>query len=114
MRRVGTVAIAAFTLSVQVPAARAAPPPSPQVTAARILILSTMLAGAVAVSPQGAQLLGEWGFSALIEANGRRFLFDTGAHPDAVLKNAEALGVDLSTVTDVVLSHFHWDHTGGL
>jgi len=51
--------------------------------------------------------IGEWGFAALVEANGRRLLFDTGARPDTVLQNAKALGVDLSAITDVVLSHWH-------
>jgi len=73
----------------------------------RITILSTMLA-------DGSDQLGEWGFGALVEADGHRILFDTGAHTDVVLKNARSLGVDLSTVPDVVLSHNHWDHVGGL
>jgi len=58
--------------------------------------------------------MGEWGFAALIEADGHAVLFDTGARPDTVLKNAEELGIDLSTIDTVVLSHNHWDHTGGL
>ena len=60
------------------------------------------------------QGVGEWGFSALVEADGRRILFDTGNRPETVLQNARELGIDLSTVTDVVLSHHHADHTGGL
>ena len=58
--------------------------------------------------------VGEWGFAALIEADGHSVLFDTGARPGTVLKNAEELGIDLSAVDTVVLSHNHWDHTGGL
>jgi 7,8-dihydropterin-6-yl-methyl-4-(beta-D-ribofuranosyl)aminobenzene 5'-phosphate synthase len=58
--------------------------------------------------------VGEWGYSALIEANGYTILFDTGERPDTVLRNAEELGVDLSTVDTVILSHNHFDHTGGL
>lgn len=89
-----------------------APGPSspPPVAAARVTILSTMLAEARTEKT----LIGEWGFSAVVEANGRRLLFDTGAAPETVLRNAEALRIDLSSITDVVLSHFHWDHTGGL
>jgi 7,8-dihydropterin-6-yl-methyl-4-(beta-D-ribofuranosyl)aminobenzene 5'-phosphate synthase len=71
----------------------------------KITILSTMLAD------DGT---GEWGFSALVEADGHRILFDTGYRPETVLDNARELGIDLSTVTDVVLSHHHGDHTGGL
>ena len=58
--------------------------------------------------------MGEWGFSALIEVDGRRVLFDTGARPDTVLQNARELKIDLSGVTEVILSHHHGDHVGGL
>ena len=57
---------------------------------------------------------GEWGFSALVEVDGQRILFDTGAKRETVLNNAKAAGVDLQTVTQVVLSHHHDDHVGGL
>jgi 7,8-dihydropterin-6-yl-methyl-4-(beta-D-ribofuranosyl)aminobenzene 5'-phosphate synthase len=57
---------------------------------------------------------GEWGYAALVEVDEHRILFDTGANPDIVLKNAEALKIDLSNVEVVVISHFHGDHTGGL
>ena len=77
-----------------------------QVHALKITVLSTMLADGDA--------LGEWGYSALVEVDGHKILFDTGAHPDLVLKNAKTLGIDLSQVEDVVLSHNHDDHTGGL
>jgi 7,8-dihydropterin-6-yl-methyl-4-(beta-D-ribofuranosyl)aminobenzene 5'-phosphate synthase len=75
----------------------------------KVTILSTMLVGGAAEGE-----VGEWGFSALVEADGRRLLFDTGARPDTVLHNASVLGVDLADVTDVILSHNHGDHTGGL
>ena len=71
----------------------------------RILVLSTMLADAG---------IGEWGFAALVEADGQRILFDTGARPETVLQNARELEVDLTGVRDVILSHNHSDHTGGL
>ncbi|MDR3634587.1 MAG: MBL fold metallo-hydrolase [Isosphaeraceae bacterium] len=70
------------------------------------MILSTMLADTKGI--------GEWGFAALVEADGHRLLFDTGARPETVLKNAAELGIDLANVKDVVLSHHHGDHTGGL
>jgi 7,8-dihydropterin-6-yl-methyl-4-(beta-D-ribofuranosyl)aminobenzene 5'-phosphate synthase len=72
----------------------------------KITTLSTMLTEFRGV--------GEWGFAALIEADGHTVLFDTGARPGTVLKNAGELGIDLSTVHTAVLSHNHWDHTGGL
>jgi 7,8-dihydropterin-6-yl-methyl-4-(beta-D-ribofuranosyl)aminobenzene 5'-phosphate synthase len=57
--------------------------------------------------------IGEWGLSILIEADGLRILFDTGASFTAV-HNAQLLGIDFSSVDKIVLSHGHWDHTGGL
>jgi 7,8-dihydropterin-6-yl-methyl-4-(beta-D-ribofuranosyl)aminobenzene 5'-phosphate synthase len=55
----------------------------------------------------------EHGWSVLIEAGDRQVLFDTGAS-DLVLRNARALGRDLSGVGAVAISHGHCDHTGGL
>lgn len=72
----------------------------------KITVLSTMLTDDSGV--------GEWGYSALVEAAGRKILFDTGAKPETVLRNAMELGIDLSTVEEVILSHNHGDHTGGL
>ncbi|MGD0299864.1 MAG: MBL fold metallo-hydrolase [Bryobacteraceae bacterium] len=80
--------------------------PAYQVKSLRVEVLSTML-----TSDNG---IGEWGFSAVVEADGHRILFDTGARPTTVLENAKELGVDLATITEVVLSHNHSDHTGGL
>ena len=58
--------------------------------------------------------IGEWGFSALVVVDGHRILFDTGARPETVLNNARDLKVDLTNVPDVILTHNHGDHTGGL
>ncbi|MGB1917667.1 MAG: MBL fold metallo-hydrolase [Luminiphilus sp.] len=58
--------------------------------------------------------LGEWSFAALFEGDQDAVLFDTGFKEDTVLHNVLHLGVDLSGVEKVVLSHFHSDHTGGL
>ena len=57
---------------------------------------------------------GEWSFAAWVEVEGRSFLFDTGWSPRNVLSNAEVLGIDLSVAEDLILSHHHEDHTGGL
>jgi 7,8-dihydropterin-6-yl-methyl-4-(beta-D-ribofuranosyl)aminobenzene 5'-phosphate synthase len=57
---------------------------------------------------------GEWGYSALVEVDGHKILFDTGASADMIVRNAAALHIDLSDVEDVILSHNHWDHVGGL
>ena len=58
-------------------------------------------------------LIGEHGFSALIERDKEKVLFDTGQGLGLV-HNADVLGVDLRDITEVVLSHGHYDHTGGL
>ena len=55
-----------------------------------------------------------WGLSIYVEVNGTRILFDTGPDPYVLKRNAEALGVDLSKVDFVVISHGHGDHIGGL
>jgi 7,8-dihydropterin-6-yl-methyl-4-(beta-D-ribofuranosyl)aminobenzene 5'-phosphate synthase len=88
------------------PAASVQTPPS-LVHALKVTLLSTMLVG----STTG---MGEWGFSALVEADGHRILLDTGAHPDTVLQNARDLKIDLSDVREVILTHNHWDHVSGL
>jgi len=57
--------------------------------------------------------LAEWGISILVEVDGMKILVDTGLSLSAV-HNAKLLGVDLSTIDRIVLSHGHVDHTGGL
>jgi 7,8-dihydropterin-6-yl-methyl-4-(beta-D-ribofuranosyl)aminobenzene 5'-phosphate synthase len=58
-------------------------------------------------------VLAEHGLSLLIEADGRRILFDAG-QGKVLCDNAEALGISLSDLDAVVVSHGHYDHTGGL
>src|SRR5262249_9007616 len=94
-----------FCLAVLRPAAGTAADAPSRLHSVRVLVLSTMLAD---------RALGESGFSALVDADGHRLLFDTGARPTTVLENARELKVDLAGITDVVLSHNHSDHTGGL
>ena len=74
----------------------------------KVTVLSTMLVGNTASG------IGEWGFAAVLEVDGRRLLVDTGARAETVLQNAAELKVDLSTITDLVITHNHADHTGGL
>ena len=57
--------------------------------------------------------LAEWGLSILVEVDGVRILMDTGLSFSAV-HNAHLMGIDLSTIDRIVLSHGHADHTGGL
>ena len=58
-------------------------------------------------------ITGEHGFSAVIEQEDRKILFDTGQGM-SLARNARCLGVDLKGVRTVVLSHGHFDHTTGL
>jgi 7,8-dihydropterin-6-yl-methyl-4-(beta-D-ribofuranosyl)aminobenzene 5'-phosphate synthase len=58
-------------------------------------------------------LLGERGLSILIETEGQNILFDTGRSISAS-HNADLLGINLSRIDKIVLSHGHFDHTGGL
>jgi 7,8-dihydropterin-6-yl-methyl-4-(beta-D-ribofuranosyl)aminobenzene 5'-phosphate synthase len=55
-----------------------------------------------------------WGFSALVEFGGKRILFDTGGNAEILEHNVKALGVDLSKLDFVVISHRHGDHISGL
>lgn len=55
----------------------------------------------------------EHGLSLYIESKGKKILFDTGAS-DLFFKNASKLGVDIGEVEDLVISHGHSDHGGGL
>jgi 7,8-dihydropterin-6-yl-methyl-4-(beta-D-ribofuranosyl)aminobenzene 5'-phosphate synthase len=65
-----------------------------------------------------AGLVAEHGFSALVTVRrgGREttLLFDTGLSPQAMVTNADRLGIDFGGVHSVVLSHGHFDHAGGL
>jgi 7,8-dihydropterin-6-yl-methyl-4-(beta-D-ribofuranosyl)aminobenzene 5'-phosphate synthase len=58
-------------------------------------------------------LLAEWGFSAFVEIDGLNILLDSGLSTSAV-HNAGILGIDLRKVDRLILSHGHYDHTGGL
>lgn len=62
-------------------------------------------------SPKG-YLMAEHGLSLLIEGEGYKFLYDTGPSP-SFLMNANTLGADLTGLDALVLSHGHYDHTGG-
>jgi len=57
--------------------------------------------------------IGEPGLSILLHADGKRILFDTG-YSDAVIRNAESMGISLLNLDSIVLSHGHLDHTWGL
>lgn len=52
-----------------------------------------------------------WGFSCLIDG---KILFDTGESASSLLDNMRKLMVSIDELEGVVISHDHWDHTGGL
>ena len=55
----------------------------------------------------------EHGLSIFLETDRGNYLLDTG-QGKAVVNNALVLGLDLTTIKGIILSHHHWDHTGGL
>ena len=60
------------------------------------------------------QVKPDWGFACLVESDGRKVLFDTGANDSILRGNLAALNVDLAGLHALVLSHDHGDHTNGL
>ena len=56
----------------------------------------------------------DWGFAALVEAGGKRILFDTGNNSEILAHNVRTKGVDLTRLDFVIMSHRHGDHMGGL
>ncbi len=58
-------------------------------------------------------LLAEHGLSYYIETKNKKILFDTGQSGN-FLVNAKILGIDISDIDSVIISHGHYDHTGGL
>jgi 7,8-dihydropterin-6-yl-methyl-4-(beta-D-ribofuranosyl)aminobenzene 5'-phosphate synthase len=58
-------------------------------------------------------LLNEWGWSLLVEGE-QRFLFDADTNPLVLAHNSKALRVSLKGLDFAVLSHWHYDHYGGL
>lgn len=63
--------------------------------------------------PESSKLNERFGLCLYIESNGKKILFDTGPD-DAFLTNASILGINLSQIDACVLSHAHFDHSGGL
>jgi len=52
-----------------------------------------------------------WGISFLV---GENTLFDTGEKGKWLIENMKRLKVDITKIENIVISHDHWDHTGGL
>lgn len=90
------------------------------VAASSLLLLSAVLHAKDRISilydafSDSKEVTKDWGFSALIEHDGKRILFDTGNNAAIFEHNVKALGVDLTKLDFVVISHRHTDHTTGL
>ena len=96
----------AIVAVADVPAAKPAQPMRKSMNVLTITVLVENTAGKNGV-------LAEHGLAYLIETGGEKVLFDTGQ--GAVLENnIQKLNIDLSDVSSIVLSHGHYDHTGGL
>jgi 7,8-dihydropterin-6-yl-methyl-4-(beta-D-ribofuranosyl)aminobenzene 5'-phosphate synthase len=60
-------------------------------------------------------LKADWGFSCLVEVEDiPKILFDTGGSGAILLHNMEKLNIDPASISEVAISHSHWDHAGGL
>lgn len=62
---------------------------------------------------ENSKCMAEWGLSIVIETGGKKILLDAGT-TDLYKANADALGVELADVDALVISHGHFDHTGGV
>jgi 7,8-dihydropterin-6-yl-methyl-4-(beta-D-ribofuranosyl)aminobenzene 5'-phosphate synthase len=80
--------------------------------------LATTVASQFVDGTTAPGLVAEHGFSALVRIRrGSRtytLLFDTGVSPDGLATNVERMGIDVSAIEALVLSHGHFDHCGGL
>ena len=80
------------------------------------LCVTTLSENTAGINENSAGLvdfLAEWGLSILIETDEVNILLDTGRSISAAY-NADSLGINLSRIDKIVLSHGHFDHTGGL
>lgn len=59
-------------------------------------------------------LVASWGFACLIRQEGKNILFDTGGDSIVLSENMAKLGIDPASIDLLMISHQHWDHTGGI
>jgi 7,8-dihydropterin-6-yl-methyl-4-(beta-D-ribofuranosyl)aminobenzene 5'-phosphate synthase len=65
-------------------------------------------------APFQEDLQPDWGFSCLIKIGKKDILFDTGKDGRILFSNIGRLGIDLKAIDQIVISHLHLDHIGGL
>lgn len=109
MKRRDLIATALATPQLLLTGCAVATPPGASADRAQARI--TILYDAFGTMPA---LRKDWGYAALVEAGGKRILFDTGNNGDTLALNAKALSIDLARLDMVVMSHRHGDHMGGL
>jgi 7,8-dihydropterin-6-yl-methyl-4-(beta-D-ribofuranosyl)aminobenzene 5'-phosphate synthase len=108
MRRISCIVTLAFCIAAILPGQSQSQGSGTLPVLSRVDV--TVLVENMAGNPS---LLGEWGLSFLIETGKHRVLLDTGGGR-TLIENARALKVDLSKLDAIVISHGHFDHTGGL
>lgn len=74
-------------------------------------IIATVICENCVFNQPGA--IAEHGLSIYMETDRGSYLLDTG-QGKAVINNALVLGLDLRAIKGIIMSHHHWDHTGGL
>lgn len=75
------------------------------------MLLKTLIENTV--DSQRTDLTPQHGMSIYIEENNKKILFDMGKN-GVFISNAEKMGIDLSSIDYAVISHGHYDHSGGL
>jgi glyoxylase-like metal-dependent hydrolase (beta-lactamase superfamily II) len=116
-----TILIAVLFAGASAPA----PPPNYSMEAIRYASAEDEVAGLVMGAPQGEKIniaMVIW----LIRGGGHNILFDSGYHRDTFLKYfpsteyirpdeaVKLAGLQPEEITDIVISHSHWDHLGGI
>lgn len=59
-------------------------------------------------------LVSAWGMGAVVDTGKEKILFNTGSDGGVLLENMKSVGISPLEISRVVISHNHWDHTGGL